>query len=351
VREPELASPPLDVVAIGSPLVDVLAAAGDDEIASAGLVRGSMALVDLAHAERIRSAMGPTTEVSGGSAANTVAGVAALGGSVGFVGKIADDELGRVFTHDIRACGVEFHPAIAGGPGDGGRSGTVDAEAVGTGRCLVLVGEDAERTMATHLGVATTIRPEDVPEALVARGRIAYLEGYLWDLPPAKEAMRRTVDVAHRHDGSVALSLSDPFCVERHQREFLDLLRDDVDVLFGNEEEMVRLFGARSLDGALSAAEETGLLVVVTLGARGSVVLTPWGPAEVPASSVDRVVDTTGAGDLFAAGFLYGLTHGAEPKTCARLGALCAGEVIGHLGARPRHDLRALAAAAGLLEE
>ncbi len=366
MREPELASPPLDVVAIGSPLVDVLAPAGDDEIASAGLVRGSMALVDLAHAERIRSAMGPTTEVSGGSAANTVAGVAALGGSAGFVGKIADDELGRVFTHDIRACGVEFHPAIADGPGDDGpgaigpgaigpgevgRSGPVDAEAVGTGRCLVLVGEDAERTMATHLGVATTIRPEDVPEALVARGRIAYLEGYLWDLPPAKEAMRRTVDVAHRHDGSVALSLSDPFCVERHQREFLDLLRDDVDVLLGNEEEMVRLFGARTLDGALSAAEETGLLVAVTLGARGSVVLTPRGPAEVPASSVDRVVDTTGAGDLFAAGFLYGLTHGAGPETCARLGALCAGEVIGHLGARPQHDLRELAAAAGLLEE
>ena len=344
------------MVAIGSPLVDVLAAAGDDEIASAGLVRGSMELVDLAWAERIHAAMGPTTEVSGGSAANTVAGVAALGGSAGFVGKIADDELGHVFTHDIRACGVEFHPVITDGPDHGGQrglptAGPVDAEAVGTGRCLVLVSGDAERTMATHLGVATTIRPDDVPETLVARGSIAYLEGYLWDLPPAKEAMRRTIDVAHRNDGSVALSLSDPFCVERHQREFLDLLRDDVDVLFGNEEEMVRLFGARSLDGALSAAEETGLLVTVTLGARGSVVLTPRGPLEVPASSVDRIVDTTGAGDLFAAGFLYGLTHGAGPEDCARLGALCAGEVIGHLGARPQHDLRALAGAAGLLEE
>lgn len=335
------------MVAIGSPLVDVLAAAGDEEIVSAGLVRGSMELVDLAWAERIRAAMGPTTEVSGGSAANTVAGVAALGGSAGFVGKIADDELGRVFVHDIRACGVEFHPAMAG---NGGAPGPVDAEVVGTGRCLVLVSGDAERTMATHLGVATTIQPEDVPEALVARGRIAYLEGYLWDLPPAKEAMRRTIDVAHRHDGSVALSLSDPFCVERHQREFLDLLRDDVDVLLGNEEEMVRLFGARSLDGALSAAEETGLLVAITLGARGSVVLTPRGPVEVPASSVAEIVDTTGAGDLFAAGFLYGLTHGAGPEDCARLGALCAGEVIGHLGARPQHDLRALAGGAGLLE-
>jgi sugar/nucleoside kinase (ribokinase family) len=346
VRGPGPASLDLDVVAIGSPLVDVLAAAGDDEIASAGLVRGSMALVDLAQAEQIYATMGPTTEVSGGSAANTVAGVAALGGRAGFVGKIADDELGRVFVHDIRACGVEYHPVMDGGQA----AGPADAEATGTGRCLVLVSGDAERTMATHLGVATTIRPEDVPESLVARGRIAYLEGYLWDMPPAKEAMRRTVEVAHGHDGSVALSLSDPFCVERHQREFLDLLRDDVDVLLGNEEEVVRLFGARSLDGALSAAEETGLLVAVTLGSAGSVVLTPRGAAEVPASPVAEVVDTTGAGDLYAAGFLYGLTHGAGPVDCARLGALCAGEVIGHLGARPQHDLKALAGAEGLLE-
>ena len=346
------------MVAIGSPLVDVLAVAGEEEIAAAGLVRGSMALVDLAQAERIYAAMGPTTEVSGGSAANTVAGVAALGGRAGFVGTVADDELGRVFVHDIRACGVEYEPSVADGrrggaaPAGGAPAGgaPAGAEALGTGRCLVLVSGDAERTMATHLGAATTIRPEDVPEALVARGRITYLEGYLWDLPPAKEAMRRAVEVAHGHDGSVALSLSDPFCVERHQREFLDLLLDDVDVLLGNEEEVTRLFGAPSLDRAVAAAEETGLLVAVTLGARGSVVLGAHGPAEVPAVPVPRVVDTTGAGDLYAAGFLYGLTHGAGPADCARLGALCAGEVIGHLGARPQCDLRALAGEAGLLD-
>ncbi|MGH9091103.1 MAG: adenosine kinase [Acidimicrobiales bacterium] len=351
---PGAAPQALDVVAIGSPLVDVLATAGEEEIAAAGLVRGSMALVDLARAERIYAGMGPTTEVSGGSAANTVAGVAALGGRAGFVGTIADDELGRVFVHDIRACGVEYEPSVAPASGTGGRdgdgrSGDGAAEALGTGRCLVLVSGDAERTMATHLGAATTIRPEHVPEALVARGRIAYLEGYLWDLPPAKEAMRRAVEVAHAHDGSVALSLSDPFCVERHQREFLDLLLDDVDVLLGNEEEVTRLFGAPSLDRAVAAAEETGLLVAVTLGARGSVVLGAHGPVEVPATPVAEVVDTTGAGDLYAAGFLYGLTHGAGPEDCARLGALCAGEVIGHLGARPQHDLRALAGEAGLL--
>ena len=335
-------APLLDVVGIGSPLVDVLAPATDDEIDGAGLVKGSMALVDLARAETIYEAMAPTVEVSGGSVANTMAGVAALGGSAGFVGKVADDVLGQVFTHDIRAAGVAFTPTVAPA------TGAADGETVGTGRCLVLVGSDAERTMATHLGVATTIGPADVPDELVARGRVAYLEGYLWDLPPAKEAMRRVIEVCHAHDGSVALSLSDPFCVERHQREFLDLLVDGVDVLFGNEEEVTRLFGAASVEAALDAAAETGLLVAVTLGAQGSVVMTAGGPLAVPAAEVDHVVDTTGAGDLFAAGFLYGLTHGAGPEDCARLGGLCAGEVIGHLGARPQADLAQLAAAAGL---
>lgn len=335
------------MVAVGSPLVDVLAAASDEEIVAAGLERGTMAHVDLAHAERIYAAMGSTTQASGGSAANTMAGVAALGGSAGFVGKIADDLLGQVFVHDIRASGVHYHPVMAGMPS--GPAGDTDPEVLGTGRCLVLVSRDAERTMATHLGVATTIAPDDVPEEFVALGRIVYLEGYLWDLPPAKEAMRQAIDVAHRNEGTVALSLSDPFCVDRHRRDFLDLLLGDVDVLFANEAEVIRLFGTRSLNGAIEAAEETGLLVAVTLGAMGSVVLTAHGPVEVPAQPVNEVVDTTGAGDLYAAGFLYGLTHGADPEGCARLGALCAGEIIGHLGARPRHDLRALATEAGLL--
>jgi len=335
----------LDVVGIGSPLVDVLAVTTDAEIAAAGLERGSMSLVDLEQAERIYATMGPTTEASGGSAANTVAGVAALGGTAGFVGKIADDTLGQVFAHDIRATGVEFIPATAAM----GDLGTADREQVGTGRCLVLVSGDAERTMATHLGAATTIAPDDVPAALVRRGRVVYLEGYLWDLPPAKEAMRRAIGVAHGGEGSVALSLSDPFCVDRHRRDFLDLLLDDVDVLFANEAEITRLFATDSLDRAISSAEETGLLVAITLGPKGSVVLTASGPVEVPAHQVGEVVDTTGAGDLFAAGFLYGLTHGSDPEACARLGSLCAGEIIGHLGARPTQDLRALAGEAGLL--
>jgi sugar/nucleoside kinase (ribokinase family) len=305
-----------------------------------------MLLVDLAQSAEIRAAMGEVTQTSGGSAANTVAAIAALGGTAGFVGVIAEDELGDVFANDLRAAGVEFHPAIAA-PAE---TGDADADVVGTGRCHVLVSPDAERTMATHLGAANQLAPRHVTETLIARAGIVYLEGYLWDLPAAKEAMRRASEVAHDGDGAVAFSLSDPFCVSRHQREFLELLLDEIDVLFGNEEEIMGLFGATKFDDAVDAAEETGLLVAITRGAKGSVVTTPRGAAEVPAVEVAQVVDTNGAGDLYAAGFLYGLTHGAEPIECARLGALCAGEIIGHLGARPVADLQAMATAAGLFE-
>lgn len=348
MNEPLVESPshPLDVVGMGSPLVDVLSTVPEETVASLGLVRGSMELVDLERAEQIYAAMGSAVEISGGSAANTMAGVAALGGAAAFVGKVAEDPFGQVFAHDIRSVGVEFHAVVDGGLPAGADGGP---EARGTGRCLVLVTGDAERTMATHLGVATTIGPHDVPPPVVARASVLYLEGYLWDLPAAKQAMRRAVEVAHHHDRSVALSLSDPFCVDRHRRELLDLALADVDVLFGNEEEMRRLFGAGSLDAVLSAAEETGLLAVVTRGAEGSVVLTAHGPAAVPAVTVGQVIDTTGAGDLFAAGFLFGLTHGSGPEDSARLGALCAGEVISHLGARPEQDLAGLARAEGLL--
>ncbi|MDA8359975.1 MAG: adenosine kinase [Actinomycetota bacterium] len=333
--------PELDVVGIGSPLVDVLASATDELVDRVGLTRGAMALVDVDRAEAVHRQMGSATAASGGSAANTVAGVAALGGRAAFLGKVADDDLGEVFTNDIRAAGVEFDPVpVPVGSGD---------DRLGTGRCLVLVTADGERTMATHLGVATTLGPGDVAEDLVARARIVYLEGYLWDLPPAKDALRRAADVAHDHDGSVALSLSDAACVQRHRRDFLDLLLDRVDVLFGNEQEVLELFGSPSLDQAVDAAMETGLLVAITLGERGVVVTTARGPAEVPAADAATVVDTTGAGDLFAAGFLFGLTHGADPERSARLGALCAAETVGHFGARPKEDLKALAGRAGLI--
>ncbi len=330
----------LDVVAIGSPLLDVIEMASDEQLDRVGLEKGSMTLIDLVTANAVQEFMGSPRYVSGGSVANTAAGIAELGGRAGFVGALADDEIGRTYTENLRAAGVEFEPHYSeSAAGDG----------LGTGRCIVLITEDADRTMGTYLGAASTLSPEGVPTSFVTRASVVLLEGYLWDVPAAKEAMRHAAATAHASEGSVALSLSDPFCVGRHQREFLDLLIDDVDVLLGNEEEITMLFGAGSHEGALAAAEETGLLVVMTRGALGAVVLTAHGPEAVPAPPVDRVVDTTGAGDLFAAGFLFGLTHGLGPLESTTLGGLCAAEVISHTGARPEADLKVAAAAAGLL--
>jgi sugar/nucleoside kinase (ribokinase family) len=336
-------APALDVIAIGSALVDVITDADESDLDRLEMVKGSMTLIDLPRAHAVYGAMGPAVEMSGGSAANTAVGVAALGGRVGFLGKVAGDELGEVFLHDIVASGVVLGRTSPVPPSD-----HPDDERA-TGRCHVFVTPDGERTMATHLGVASTFGRDDLDESFVARAGVLYLEGYLWDLGPAKDAMRRAIEVAHGADALVALSLSDPFCVERHQREFLELLHGDVDVLFANEDETRLLFGSGTFEQAVTAAEETGLLAALTRGAQGSVVVTASGPLPVPAAPVERVVDTTGAGDLFAAGFLHGLTHGKEPEACARLGALCAGEIISHLGARPRADLQQLAAAAGLL--
>ncbi len=326
----------LDVVAIGSPLLDVIEFASGEQLTQSGLVKGSMTLIDLAKAKEIQGLMVTARHVSGGSVANTTAGLAELGGTAGFVGTVADDEIGHSYAQNLRAAGVEFEPHYS------------EADGLGTGRCVVLISEDADRTMGTYLGAASTLTPAGVPEAFVARASVVLLEGYLWDVPAAKEAMRHAAATAHAGDGSVALSLSDPFCVSRHQHEFLDLLLDDVDILLGNEEELTMLFGAESADAALEAAEETGLLVVMTRGPQGAVVLTARGPVAVPAAAVERVIDTTGAGDLFAAGLLFGLTHGMGPEDSTRLGSLCAAEVISHTGARPEADLKALAKAAGL---
>ncbi len=261
-----------DVVAIGSALVDVLTDASIEDLRRFDMAKGSMTLVDLARAAALYQAMGPAIEVSGGSAANTAVGVAELGGRVGYLGKVAADELGEVFLHDIAAAGVVL-----------GRTSPVDpsgdpADDRATGRCLVLVTEDGERTMATHLGVASTLGPEDLDEELVARAQVVYLEGYLWDLGPAKAAMRRAMEVAHAADSLVALTLSDPFCVQRHQREFLELLHGDVDVLFANEDEIMLLFGPATFDDAVTAVEETGLLAALTRGPAGSVVVAASGP-------------------------------------------------------------------------
>jgi sugar/nucleoside kinase (ribokinase family) len=330
----------LDLVAIGSPLLDLLEMTTDDVLEQVGLVKGSMTLIDLAQATAVQAVMRNPRRVSGGSVANTAVGLAELGGRAGYIGAVADDEVGHAYVEDLQAAGVVFEPVYGASAG---------GDAPGTGRCIVLITDDAERTMGTYLGAASSLTPAGVPDDLVARASIVLLEGYLWDVAAAKEAMRHAAATAHGANGSVALSLSDSFCVDRHQREFLDLLIDDIDIVLGNEEEITMLFGAHSTTGALDAAEETGLLVVMTRGAQGSVVLTARGPEMVPAAPVDRVVDTTGAGDLFASGFLYGLTHGLDPADSARLGGLCAAEVISHTGARPESDLRALATAAGLL--
>jgi len=327
----------LDVVGIGNALVDVIATADQALLDRLGLAKSAMTLVDLARAGEIYAAMGPGLEVSGGSAANTIAGIASLGGLAGFAGKVADDEFGEVFRHDFTALDVELDLAVVA-PSDGG-----------TGRCHVLVTPDAQRTMATHLGVANTLVPGDLTGDLFSRTRLTYLEGYLFDLPPAKQAIRDAIEHTHAADGLVALSLSDSFCVERHRKDFLDLVTHEVDVVFANEAEARALFRSQDLGGALDALAETGVLAAVTLGPRGAVVVAASGAVEVPACEVDEVVDANGAGDLFAAGFLYALAHGADPVEAARLGSVCAAEVIVHLGARPMADLAELATAEGLL--
>ncbi len=259
--------PELDVVAIGNALVDVLATATDADLEALDLVKGTMVLVDHDRSESIYASMGPTTEASGGSAANTAAGLAALGGRVAFLGRVADDQLGRAFTHDIRSIGVAFDPVP---------TPSVPGEAV-TGHCLVLVTEDAERTMATHLGVASDFGPVDLHDGHLSSAQVVYLEGYLWEQPSAKAAMRGAIEVAHAHDASVALSMSDPFCVEHHRQEFLQLLEGDLELIFANEEEIISLFGVSGFDAAVEAVADTGVLAVLTRGAAGCVVVSAVG--------------------------------------------------------------------------
>jgi sugar/nucleoside kinase (ribokinase family) len=326
---------PLDVVAIGHAIVDVLASTPDDLPGRFGREKGTMTLIDSDEADRIYGAMGPATEVSGGSAANTAAGVAGLDGTAAFIGKVRDDELGEVFTHDIRAAGVEFatSPASAG---------------PATGRCLVMVTADAERTMSTFLGAGDHIGVDDVDEDLVSRARIAYVEGYLCGLPSTEGVLAKAADAVHRSGGRFSLSLSDPFWVELHGKELAAVL-DDVDVLFGNEAEVMGICGVDNLDVAVARLAKQCAIVAVTLGAAGSRIAFDGQVADVAAYPVGQVVDTTGAGDLYAAGFLWGLTHGVDPAACARLGGLAAAEVISHLGARSQASLTGLAQKAGLL--
>lgn len=320
-----------DVLAIGNAIVDVIAHASDDFLAHEGMVKGGMALIDEGSAERLYDAMGPGVEISGGSGGNTIAGVAAFGGSGAFIGKVRNDVLGDIYRHDLGSIGVRFAtPATTSGPA--------------TARCLVLVTPDAERTMNTFLGACTGLDEDDIDEALVASAGITYLEGYLFDQRPAKAAFRKAASLARAAGRKVALTLSDSFCVHRHRDEFLALIEDHIDILFANEDEIRALFGVEDVMEAARIAARHVELVTVTRGASGALLIDADGLAEVAASSVRAVVDTTGAGDLYAAGVLYGLSRGLPLAECGRLGCAAAGEVIGHFGARPQADLKAFLA-------
>ncbi|MES2043357.1 MAG: adenosine kinase [Pseudomonadota bacterium] len=316
-----------DVLAIGNAIVDVIAHASDDFIASEGMAKGGMALIDEESAERLYDAMGPGVEISGGSGGNTIAGVAAFGGSGAFIGKVRDDTLGNIYRHDLRAIGVAFDtPATTTG--------------LATARCLVLVTPDAERTMNTFLGACTGLDEGDIDPALVASAGITYLEGYLFDQPPAKAAFRKAASLARAAGRKVALTMSDSFCVHRHKDEFLDLIENHIDILFANEEEIRALYGVDDTLAAAWIAAQHVELVTVTRGAAGALLIDAEGLVEVAASRVDALVDTTGAGDLYAAGVLYGVSRGLSLAECGRLGCAAAGEAIGHFGARPQADLK-----------
>jgi adenosine kinase len=320
-----------DVLGIGNAIVDVIARTEDDFLIAHNMQKGTMTLIDEERAQRIYAAMGPAVEISGGSAANTIVGVANFGARAAFVGKVKADSLGDVFAHDIRAAGVAFDtPPASEGPS--------------TARCYVLVTPDGERTMNTYLGAAQDLHPNDIDADTVAAAAVTYLEGYLWDPKHAKDAFLKAADIAHGAGRMVALSLSDAFCVDRWREEFLALVRKGtVDLLFANEAELRSLYQTADLDAAVAALRQDAKLAVVTRSEQGCLVLADRGITAVPAVTVDRVVDTTGAGDLFAAGFLFGLATGAPSDKAARLGALAASEIIQHLGARPDRSLRELA--------
>jgi sugar/nucleoside kinase (ribokinase family) len=320
-----------DVVGIGNAIVDVLVQADERFLGDHGLTKGTMALVDEQQAERLYASLGPGLETSGGSAANTLAGIAQLGGRAGFIGRVRDDQLGQIFAHDIRSVGARFDtPAATAGPS--------------TARCLILVTPDAQRTMCTYLGASVGLDPADLDLELVAQAKVLYLEGYLWDSDEAKAAFIAAAEVARAHGGEVALSLSDAFCVERHRDSFLELVDGHVDILFANEMEITALYKANRFEAAAEQVRGRCRLAALTRSEQGSLVLCGEARHAIAPFQLGPLLDTTGAGDLYAAGFLHAYTQGKDPKACGRLGSLCAGQVVTQLGPRPQADLRALAA-------
>ena len=319
----------LDVVGIGNAIVDVLVHADDRFLDDHGLTKGTMALVDEAQAERLYASVGQGLEASGGSAANTLAGIAQLGGRAGFIGRVRDDQLGGIFAHDIRSVGARFDtPAATAGPS--------------TARCLILVTPDAQRTMCTYLGASVGLDPGDLDLEMVAQARVLYLEGYLWDSEEAKQAFIAAAEVARANGAEVALSLSDAFCVERHRDSFLELVDGHVDILFANEMEITSLYRANSFEEAAEQVRGRCRIAALTRSEQGSVILSGDQRHQVEPYRLGELVDTTGAGDLYAAGFLHAYTQGRDLEACGRLGSLCAGQVVTQLGPRCQVDLQAL---------
>jgi sugar/nucleoside kinase (ribokinase family) len=325
-----------DVVGIGNAIVDIIGRCDEQFLLQHGCIKGSMQLVDAATVLSLYDAMGPAIEISGGSVANTMAGIASFGGKAGFIGKTADDQFGQVFRHDIRAAGVTFNTPPAS-----------DSEP--TGRSLILVTPDGQRTMNTALGVSPRLGGGEVDAELIRSARILYLEGYLFDRPEAKAAFRQAADIAAKAGRQVALSLSDPFCVDRHRPEFLKLVKDSVDILFANEAEVLSLYETDNFDTAAGKVQADTKLAALTRSEKGSVILGGGKAISVPAAPVARVEDTTGAGDLYAAGFLFGVAKGKDLETAGKLGSLAAAEIISHVGARPEVKLADLARQQGLL--
>jgi sugar/nucleoside kinase (ribokinase family) len=327
---------PIDVLTIGNAIVDVLARVDETFLEVNRLTKGAMRLIEEPEAHRLYDLIGPSIIISGGSAANTAAGIASLGGHAAFIGKVRDDQLGQFFSHDIRAAGVSFE---------------VDASPDGpsTARSFILVTPDGERTMNTFLGACITLTPQDVSKIAVEQAQITYLEGYLWDPPAAQEAFVKAARLAREARRKVALTLSDAFCVERHRKSFRELIARDIDIIFANENELKSLYETKTFDEGLQRVRRDVELAVLTRSEAGSVIARGDEFHVVEAEKVEKVVDATGAGDLYAAGFLFGLTHGRPLAECGRLGSLAAAEVISHLGARPQESLKSLARKAGLL--
>ena len=325
-----------DVLTIGNAIVDILSLIDDDFLTRENLVKGSMRLIDQEEADRLFDLMGPAQMISGGCAGNTAAGIASFSGRAAFIGKVADDEAGRFYRHDMRALDIAFPTGdLTGG--------------IATGRSMILITPDTERTMNTFLGACQELAPPDIDADTVAGAAITYLEGYLWDPPKAKEAFVEASRIAHDADRQVAITLSDSFCVDRYRDEFLELMRSGkVDIVFANNHEVLSLYQTSDFSGAVNALADDVSLAAVTMGAEGSMVVRGPDRVSVPAPTVDAIVDKTGAGDLFASGFLFGLARGRPDAECAALGSLAAGEILRHVGARPQHSLKAIAEQQGL---